>query len=202
MAESTIPRLLPAAPAAMQHCIQHGPLTWLDFSYPGAEQVAYLREHYRFHPLHLEDILSRVQRPKLDDDDEAGYAFLVLHFPIFNEMTRLSTVSEVDIFVGQDFVITLHDGKLRPLRQLVNVAEGSGRAQLMGHGAGFLLYRVIQALVDSWPRCRSFPTCGATLSACAASCARTSWCCARSPTASAGSCASTRRPTTAIWWTA
>lgn len=149
MDDTPIQQLLPPAPAAMQRCIQHGSLTWLDFSHAGPQQIAFLRDCFHFHPLHLEDIASRVQRPKLDDGDDGRYLLVVLHFPVFDEMARLSTLSEIDIFVGQDYLITVHDGKLRPLRRLVGVAEGSGRAELMGGGVGMLLYRIVQALVDS-----------------------------------------------------
>jgi magnesium transporter len=149
MSKPLLPLALPTAPAAMQHRIEHNGLLWLDFAYPGVEQVAFLRDTFGFHPLHLEDILSRVQRPKIEDEPDRGYLFIVLHFPVFNEMTRLSTLSEVDLFVGPNYVVTLHDGKLRPLRRMIDAAEGRGRAQFMGGGAGFLLYKIISSLIES-----------------------------------------------------
>jgi magnesium transporter len=149
MAKPDIALQLPPAPAAMQHCLVHGGVTWLDFSFAGQEQVAFLREHYRFHPLHLEDITSHTQRPKLDDGPDERYVFLVLHFPVLDDTMRLAGMSEVDIFIGPDFLVTVHDGKLRPLRRLVSIAAGSGRSHLMARGVGFLLYRIIQTLLDA-----------------------------------------------------
>lgn len=94
-------------------------------------------------------MLSRIQRPKLDDNDDEEYAFLVLHFPVFDEIERLSMISEVDIFVGADFVLTFHDGHLRPLRRLAQTAgDERGAALLLGRGPGFLLYRIVEALVN------------------------------------------------------
>lgn len=120
---------------------------------PGAEQVAYLRNTYNFHPLHLEDVLSRLQRPKIDNNpEESGveYVFLVLHFPVFDKKNRVAVVSEVDIFAGHDYVITLHDGKLKPLVRLIRNAEDEHvRAQLMGGGSGYLLYRILETLVSA-----------------------------------------------------
>lgn len=134
----------------MQQQITHGGLTWLDLMYPSKEQMEVLRSHYHFHQLHVEDVLSRIQRPKIDDNPEEGYLFLVLHFPIFNEMTRLSTVCEVDIFVGRDYVITTHDGRMRPLIRLVrSVEEPRVRDQLMGRGSGLLLYRILEVLINA-----------------------------------------------------
>lgn len=147
------PRGLPAgtltAPAAIRKHFTEGGLTWVDVIYPTRDEVHSLSEHYGFHPLHREDVLSRIQRPKLDDNDDEEYVFLVLHFPVFDEVERLSVISEVDIFVGADFVITFHDGRLRPLRRLAQTAaDERGSALLLGRGTGFLLYRVIEALVN------------------------------------------------------
>ena len=144
-----LPSGLLTAPAAIRKHFTQGDLTWVDVIYPTREEAHSLGEHYGFHPLHVEDVLSRIQRPKLDDNDDEEYAFLVLHFPVFDEVERLSVLSEVDIFVGADFVVTFHDGRLRPLRRLAQTASDErGSALLLGRGAGFLLYRIVEALVN------------------------------------------------------
>ena len=56
--------------------VRHGPITWLDVFSPGTAEMEYLRQTYQFHPLALEDCLSRVQLPKLYDYDD--YLFLIL----------------------------------------------------------------------------------------------------------------------------
>ena len=146
-------RTLPAgaltAPAAIRKHFTQSGLTWVDVIYPTRDEVHSLGEHYGFHPLHVEDVLSRIQRPKLDDNDDEEYAFIVFHFPVFDEVERLSVISEVDIFVGADFVVTFHDGRLRPLRRLAQTAgDERGSALLLGRGTGFLLYRIVEALVN------------------------------------------------------
>lgn len=128
-------------------------LKWLDLVRPGESQLAALQKQYHFHSLHLEDVLSRLQRPKIDDnpedEHEQRYVFLVLHFPVFDKANRLAVVSEVDIFAGSDYVITMHDGRLKPLARLVKSAtdEETVRGQMMGGGSGYLLYRIIETLV-------------------------------------------------------
>lgn len=143
------PSGLGAAPAAMRKHFVQGGLTWVDVMYPTRDEVFAIGEHYSFHPLHVEDVLSRIQRPKLDDNEEVGYLFLVLHFPFFDEVERLSVISEVDIFVGRDFMISFHDGRLRPMRRLTQTAaDERGSELLLGRGSGFLLYRMVEALVN------------------------------------------------------
>src|SRR5262245_27860091 len=129
----TAPRpRMPVAPLLMQRVIEHGSLTWIDIMDPSREQLQTLRAHYGFHPLHCEDVLSRLQRPKIDDSQDPAYIFLVVHLPVFDEMLRLSTVSELDLFVGPDYVVSLHDGKLRPLKRMVQATEqDEQRAHLM-----------------------------------------------------------------------
>ncbi len=135
---------------AVLHTMEASNLRWVDMVHPGAEQLGMLREQYNFHPLHLEDVLSYLQRPKIDDNPEAGYVFLVLHFPVFDKANRVAVASEIDIFAGRDFVITMHDGKLKPLARLVRTAsDEQHRAQLMERGSGYLLYRIIEALISS-----------------------------------------------------
>jgi magnesium transporter len=138
-----------AAPAAIRKQFTLASLTWVDVIYPSRDEIQSIGELYGFHPLHREDVLSRIQRPKLDDNDDEEYVFLVLHFPVFDEVERLSVISEVDIFVGADFVITFHDGRLRPMRRLVQTAgDERGSSLLLGRGPGFLLYRIVEALIN------------------------------------------------------
>ena len=116
-------------------------LTWVDIQRPGRAEIEWLRQHYPgFHPLHLDDIISRIQRPKLDERDD--YLFLVLHLPVYNKITRLTTASEVDIFAGPGFLITVHSGHLRPLLRLFDQTRDEPRCgrRVLRRGSGYLLY--------------------------------------------------------------
>lgn len=131
--------------------ITYGELQWIDITQPTPDEMNALRQTHKFHALALEDCLSKVQRPKLDDYTEDGYLFLVLHFPLFNKQTRHTNPAEVDIFVGRDYVVTVHDGQLKPLVQTLALTQSDEqvRARLMSRGSGYLLYRVIDRLVDA-----------------------------------------------------
>jgi len=123
-------------------------ITWVNIDRPTLAEMQYLRERYPFHPLELEDCLSRLQLPKLDES--ADYIFLVLHFPRFDPRARMSHPSQVSIFVGPDYVVTVHQGDLRPLVKLFQDCQDSEevRAQVMGPTSGHLLYRILDGLVD------------------------------------------------------
>jgi magnesium transporter len=136
------------ARAPQQRHVEHAGLTWLDVIEPTVAHVQYLRERYAFDPLALEDVLSHIQRPKLDSFAQGEYLFAVFHYPLSDKSQRVAGAAEVDIFVGHDYVITLHDGGLKPLRRLFTAvsSDEQARAQLMGRGSGYLFYRIVDAL--------------------------------------------------------
>jgi len=107
-----------------------------------------LKKKYKFHELDLEDCASENQRPKIDEYGK--YLFIVLHFPHFDKRKKAMVTEEVDIFIGQDYLITIHDGVLKPLNGLFDkCGEGiKSKRELMGNGTGFLLYEIIDAMLN------------------------------------------------------
>ena len=123
-------------------------LTWIDIERPTDKEAAYLAERYSFHPLDLDDILSRIQRPKIDEYKD--YLFLVFHFPIYRKWERVLTSSQVSVFIGQNYLITIHEGELKPLVKLFRecqIDEGA-RQEYFSQGSGFLLYHILDRLID------------------------------------------------------
>ena len=131
--------------------LQHKRTTWTNITRATPDDVRALAERYpQFHPLDLEDILSRIERPKLDEYDD--YLFLVMQFPLWDPVQRVSRPAEVDIFIGSGFLVTIHDGSLRALTRLYEQCQveddPSIREQFMGRGASRVFYAVIDRLID------------------------------------------------------
>lgn len=74
MTEPHRPHKLPPAPYLMQRQFDHHDLTWLDLLHPREEQIGYLRQRYAFHELHLADVISAQQRPKIDGAPVAEFS--------------------------------------------------------------------------------------------------------------------------------
>ena len=129
--------------------ITWGDLTWVNIENPTVQETEYLAENYSFHPLDLDDCLSRIQRPKIDEYKD--YLFLVFHFPVFNKEARVTTPSQISVFIGEKYLITLHKGELKPLVKLFKECQRDeeSRQEYLGEGSGFLLYRIVDRLVDS-----------------------------------------------------
>ena len=128
--------------------IDQSGLTWINIERPTSRDMDYLAQQYHFHALDLEDCLSRIQRPKIDEYDE--YVFIVLHFPRFHKDTQAMAPSQVCLFVGSDYVVTVHSGELKPLGKLFRECslDHDMCYDHMKRGAGFLLYSIIDKLVD------------------------------------------------------
>ncbi|MBE0415085.1 MAG: magnesium transporter CorA family protein [Dehalococcoidia bacterium] len=128
--------------------IKWGKITWLNIEKPTPKDVEYLARNYPFHPLELEDCRSWIELPKMDEHE--NYLFLVLHFPVFNKEARVTMSSQVSVFIGEDFMVTVHSGDLKPLAKLFDDCQQNERAreENMGRSSGYLLYRVLDRLVD------------------------------------------------------
>ncbi len=128
--------------------IKWGKITWINIEKPTGSDMEYLAKNYLFNLFDLEDCLSRIERPKIDEYE--NYLFLVLHFPVFKMEARVTTSSQVSIFIGADFLVTVHTGALKPLAKLFNDCQQNERAreEHMARSSGYLLYRILDRLVD------------------------------------------------------
>jgi magnesium transporter len=128
--------------------LTHKHRSWINITRPTPGDIARLgKAHPNFHPLDLEDCLSSIERPKIDDYDD--YMFVVMHFPIWDPERRISRPSEVDFFVGTGYFVTVHDGELKPLAAFFEQCGGSEEVRSRYFGsAGLLLHTAIDRLVD------------------------------------------------------
>src|ERR671927_98929 len=115
-------------------------LTWIHLDAPRPDEVATLAERFGWHVLDLEDVLSKRQRPKIDDYPE--YLFVVLHFPVYDKAIQRLNAAELDIFIGPDYLVTLPNVELLPVTRLfARAAEDDElRESLFSRGSGYLLY--------------------------------------------------------------
>src|ERR671922_595839 len=123
-------------------------LTWIHVDQPGPLEAAALADRFGFHELDVEDILSKRQRPKIDEYE--SYLFVVLHFPIYDKAVQRLNAAELDVFIGSDFVITLPNAELLPVTYLFRRCEEDPerRDELFSKGSGYLLYHVLDDLFD------------------------------------------------------
>src|ERR671924_272481 len=107
----------------------HGPdLTWIHLEGPSHEEATQLSKRFGWHPLDVEDVLSRRQRPKVDvyaAEEAEGYLFAVLHFPVYDKAIGRLNAGELDVFLGRNYLVTLPTVELRPVSLLFRRAYES-----------------------------------------------------------------------------
>ena len=128
--------------------LEFGGVRWLNIEEPTATETGWLAEHFDFHELDLEDVLSTRQRPKIDEYDD--YLFMVLHLPYFDKSIGRLNAAELNIFVGADYVITLPNITLKPVGRLFSRLSNSSelREEYFSKGAGYLLYEILSESFD------------------------------------------------------
>lgn len=120
-------------------------LVWVDMENPTEFESDALVEIFNFHPLAVEDCVSDVSQPKVDDYDE--YLFLVMHSLSLRD-AHLHTV-ELDIFLGPHFVVTFHK---EPIKSIELIRENARRKPdaYLGRGADLLVYTLLDQTVDQY----------------------------------------------------
>src|SRR6266699_2184429 len=122
--------------------------TWIHLDAPDHEVATELAERFGWHPLDVEDVLSKRQRPKVDEYPD--YLFGVLHFPFYDKSVQRLNAAELDFFVGQDYLVTLPNVELLPVSRLFQrcLVDPELRESLFSKGSGYLLYHVLDDLFD------------------------------------------------------
>jgi magnesium transporter len=128
--------------------VERDGLRWVNIERPRPVDRSWLEEHFEFHPLDYEDVLSRNQRPKIDEYDD--YLFIVLYFPVFDKTVGRLNAAELDIFIGPDYIITLPNTPIPPVEYLFERCRSSEevRDALLSKGSGYLLYKIVDDAFD------------------------------------------------------
>src|SRR5438270_12205176 len=82
-------------------------LTWINLESVDAEPVNELRGRFGWHALDVEDVLSKRQRPKVDDYAHEGYLFGVLHFPAYDMNVQRLNAAALDFCHWPDYLATI-----------------------------------------------------------------------------------------------
>ncbi len=124
--------------------------SWIDLQNPDRDYVEDLAKKYHFNALNIEDCMTKFELPKLDSYDD--HFFVILHFPPISPKVGIAKNSQLSIFFGRDFLVTVHQGDLKPLIDLVDLCKTNSDPQrkerLLGKSSGLLLHEIIDLLVD------------------------------------------------------
>jgi magnesium transporter len=119
-----------------------GSLVWVSVRAPDAEQVTALGREFRLHPLAMEDVRKRGQRPKIDTYE--GQSMIVAYEAVADPGEDLS---EIHLFVGAGWLLSV-TWAATPMLDSVRSRFAARHGQM--DTIGRLLYAILDAAVDSY----------------------------------------------------
>lgn len=121
-------------------------MLWVDMLKPGPEELPkILEEVFNFHPLAVEDTTNSVLLPKIND--YRRYLYIVIHsiYPGDEPVHMIS--SELDIFLGPNFLITIHQQEMSSINGLWQDKEHHNQEGI-SRGPAMLLYEILESQAD------------------------------------------------------
>lgn len=121
-------------------------LLWVDISNVSESDNPFLEQTFHFHPLTIEDSLSnRIHTPKVDEFED--YLFIIVHGINYSSEADVVSTSEMAIFLGNHFVVSVHNTPLFSVDAVKQKATMNGSP--IKRGADFLTHALIDTLVDN-----------------------------------------------------
>ena len=120
-------------------------ILWIDVVDPTPDELDLVGKEFKFHPLVMKDAARHQQRPKIDHHD--GYVYLVFYC-LALEQDHLEA-TEVDIFAGKNYLVTVHDDALAAISETARRWHESTE-DASKRGVGLLVYSLLDTIVDGY----------------------------------------------------
>jgi magnesium transporter len=131
---------------AYDACANGDCFVWIGLFEPAADEFDSVSREFQLHPLAVEDAIKAHQRPKLEIYGDT--LFIVLKTASYDEETETVAIGEIDLFVGESFVVSVRHGKPSDLEGLR--AHIEGRPEILRHGPAAVLQAIMDRVVDRY----------------------------------------------------
>lgn len=131
-------------PGIASRLAAEGAFFYADIPAPNEGELEDLRREFHFHPLAIEDVRTRHQRPKID-------VYTDHYFLVFYRVGAVGDngewhLQELDFFIGPNFLVVTHDSDVPLLDEVFDrFCREEGKKDVSG-----LLYDLLDALVDDY----------------------------------------------------
>jgi magnesium transporter len=127
-------------------CRAIGGVAWIGLHRPTDGEFGRVAEEFGLHELAVEDAIGAHQRPKLER--YGATLFLVLRAARYDDQTETVAFSELHLFIGPDFVVTVRHGEGPDLSRVRRRMESE--PDLLAHGPEAILYAILDRVVDDY----------------------------------------------------
>jgi magnesium transporter len=125
-------------------------IKWIDGVDLKKQEVYEVLDNYNFHELDIEACLEENQRARIDSYPE--YFFVILHFPKYNQKTKIYELNEFNIFVGKDYIITFRNYGGTHIDQIFEkyeeLIELNDDEEWIKVSSAFILYEIVQVMLE------------------------------------------------------
>jgi magnesium transporter len=129
-------------------CRDNGVVSWINIDGIVKKDVERIAEYFGIHSLIIEDILSRQQRPKMDEVDHI--LFCLLNMLYFNETDSTVESEQVSIVLGKGFVLTFQEDPDRDVFNPIREKLRQANSKIRNRGADYLCYALLDVIVDNY----------------------------------------------------
>jgi magnesium transporter len=123
-----------------------GSFVWIGLRDPTSEEFDSVAREFYLHELAVEDAVKAHQRPKIEEYDET--VFIVLKTAKYHDDTETVEIGEINLFVGQGFLISVRHGGPSPLADVRKQIEA--RPDMLKCGPGAVMHAIIDRVVDDY----------------------------------------------------
>ena len=124
-----------------------GGLAWLGLYRPTHEELVAVAAEFGLHELAVEDAVRRHDRPKLERR-YGNILFCVLRAARYVDATETVEFSEVQVFAGPHFVVTVRHGEAPDIGTLRRALES--RPDLLQRGPATILHAIVNRVLDDY----------------------------------------------------
>ena len=127
--------------------IKHQDFNWYYLTDFSNEELAFLKNNFKFHPLDLKDCAGEIQRTKIDI--YKNYIFLVWQLPSLDKTANKVVINQVYFFISKKYVVTVNKDKIKSLNNLFYKILGNQklRDEYFSKDSGYLAYLILDTIL-------------------------------------------------------
>lgn len=123
-------------------------LLWINIEKPTIKKLRELQKEFSLHPLDIDDVLTYTQRPKIET--YPNYLFVIIRFPIYVRKERKFIIGEIDLFVGKNWLISIHRGRIEPILAFLEKCKLEKKSmEECLKNTNYLFYNILKSLFIS-----------------------------------------------------